>query len=99
MLDKLTSQEFLPLIGQEFYVQLSGIEPIALELVSVTEFGQSQPGDLRAPFSLIFLGPPSQQYLKQHIYCLQHEQLGALDLFIVPLGPQAGRMQYEVIFN
>jgi hypothetical protein len=38
-------------------------------------------------------------YLQQHIYRLEHEQLGALALFLVPLGPEQGRMRYGAIFN
>lgn len=58
---------------------------------------------LRAGFSLIFamplFGPRGTQYLPQGTYSLTHPVLGELALFMVPLGPQAGQMRYQVIFN
>ena len=99
MLDKLQNTDFSPFLNDVFRIQLDGIEPIGLELVSVTEAGQRSGPETRQPFSLQFLGPESHQYLVQHIYRLEHEQMGALDLFIVPLGPEAGRMRYEAIFT
>ena len=98
MLDKLQSADFLPHLNGTFRVRLDGIEPIELELARVTEADPTFAPEARPPFSLTFLGPVSPQYLVQHIYRLEHEQMGALDLFIVPLGPEKGRMQYEAIF-
>ena len=101
MLDRLTSADFAPYLNQIFTVRLDGVDSIALELVSVTEPRLEGDGDgpRRRPFSLLFLGPASRLYLQQHIYRLEHEQLGALDLFLVPLGLEQGRMRYEAIFN
>ncbi len=99
MLDKLRSDDFQPLCGQTFFVQLDGVAPIGLELVSVSDLGAARQPDTRRPFSLRFLGPASNQYLLQGTYRLEHAQMGALDLFIVPLGPRNGRMQYEAIFT
>lgn len=98
-LDKLHDTDFLPYINQIFRVRLDGVEPIALELVNVTESGPKSRPDARRPFSLYFLGPVSPQYLVQRTYRLEHEQMGAFDLFIVPLGPETGRMRYEAIFT
>lgn len=98
-LEKLQSADFLPFINQTFRVRIDGVESIDLELVSVTEAGQRSSVEARQPFSLHFLGPVSPQYLIQHIYRLEHAQMGVLDLFIVPLGPEAGRMRYEAIFT
>jgi hypothetical protein len=99
MLDILQSHDFLPYLHQTFCVHLSGGERIELELESVVELGQAfRPGS-RAPFSIHFLGPPSKYYLQQQTCRLEHEHLGSLDLFIVPLGPEAGRMRYEAIFT
>jgi hypothetical protein len=82
-----------------FIIQLEGMESISLELVNVTEAGPPSRPDVRTPFSLHFLGPVSPRYLRQHIYRFEHEQMGMLDLFIVPLGPENGRMRYEAILT
>jgi hypothetical protein len=98
-LEQLQSSDFMPHLNQTFTVRLEGLEPIKLELVAVTERGTGgQPGG-RQPFSLLFLGPVSSQYLFQHTFRLEHPEMGALDIFLVPLGPQEGRMRYEAIFN
>jgi hypothetical protein len=101
VLDQLTSADFTPYLNQIFTIRLESLEPIVLELAGITELGSgdTEPGRRRRPFSLLFLGPISQQYLLQHIYRLEHEQLSSLELFLVPLGPEGGRMRYEAVFN
>jgi ribosomal protein S18 acetylase RimI-like enzyme len=101
MLAQLCGADFAPYVHQTFLVHLEGIEPIKLELVGVTELRSPGPaaGPRREPFTLLFLGPVSRQYLLQRTYRLEHEQLGTLDLFLVPLGPEQGRMRYEAVFN
>jgi hypothetical protein len=100
-LDKLQTSDFLPYLHQTFRIRLDaeGVEPIDLELVSVKETGSGSGPEVRQPFSLHFLGPVSPHYLQQGIYPLEHEPMGTLELFIVPLGPEGGRMRYEAIFN
>lgn len=99
MLDGLHSTDFALHLNQTFLVRLEDIEPLELELVRVAPAGQPARPGLREPFSLQFLGPVSSHYLVQHIYRLEHDALGALDIFLVPLGPEGGRMRYEAIFN
>ena len=99
MLDRLQSSDFSTCLNNVFRVPLQDAEPIPLELAAVTELGASQIPDGRRPFSLLFLGPVSNRYLLQGTYPLQHDVLGRLDVFVVPIGPRAGRMRYEVIFN
>ena len=100
MLDELTTADFAPYVGQDFRVVLTGLAPVDLELVSATELSPAtRPSPRgRQPFSLLFLGPESDQYLMQHIYRLEHPHMGVLELFLVPLGPQHRRMQYEAVF-
>lgn len=99
MLHTLQSADFFLLLNETFRIRLEGVEPIELELVNIAATGSASRSNTRQPFALTFLGPVSQQYLVQHIYCLEHESIGKLDLFIVPLGPDAGRMRYEAIFS
>jgi len=99
MLERLQSADFSSCLNHVFSVPLADADPIPLELAAVTELGAGQIPGGRRPFALLFLGPVSNRYLLQGTYPLQHDGLGCLDLFVVPLGPQAGRMRYEVIFN
>lgn len=100
MLDKLQVSDFNLHLNETFRVHLDGVavEPIELELVLVAEASPRSRPEARPPFSIQFLGPRSSQYLVQHIYPLEHAILGRLDLFLVPLGPESGRMRYEAIF-
>ncbi len=100
-LDELTIADFSEHVGQVFRVEIAGAGPISLELASVTGVSPSSSPNpkRRQPFSLLFLGPPSDHYLPQHTYRLEHAQIGALDIFLVPIGPLDQRMQYEAIFT
>ena len=99
MTDLLQSDDFKPQVDQTFSVRLNDATTIDLQLVSVTELGSASQTGTRAPFSLHFLGPVSQQYLQQHTYQMTNETLGTFDIFMVPLGAEAGRMRYEAIFT
>lgn len=98
MLDKLQAADFQPYLNEVFSIRLDETQSLDLELISVTELGETTQVGERGPFSLHFLGPVSAQYLQQHTYHLENEKMGAIDVFIVPLGAEAGRMRYEAIF-
>lgn len=98
-LDELQSSDFVPRLHQGFTIRLQGIDPIELELVEVKEAGAPYRPGARQPFSLYFLGPVSTHYFIQHVYHLENDEMGALDLFIVPLGPDEGRMRYEAVLS
>lgn len=99
MTELLQTSDFQSQLDQIFSIHLDDARTIDLQLVSVTELGTASQTGSRNPFSLHFLGPVSQQYLQQHTYPMVNETLGTLDIFIVPLGAEAGRMRYEAIFT
>lgn len=110
-LQTLTAGDFRPHQGTRFRL-MGGPPPggspatIETELVEVTEHGTSAPGSFRAPFSVLFHGP-LQPVLPQGSYRVEHEQLGTLELFIVPVGPDEPSvpgqvptaMCYEAVFG
>jgi hypothetical protein len=49
-------------------------------------------------FSLLFQGP-AEPFLPQAIYPLEHAQLGAFALFLVPVGKNAAGFLYEAVLN
>lgn len=93
MLDQLGIDDFAPHVGQRFVA--GGLE---VELVSASALRGAAP-EGRAPFSLIFRGGAGQSSMRQGVVRLEHPALGALELFLVPIGPAGGAMQYEAIFN
>ena len=70
------------------------------ELTTVTPLGgrDADAGGGRRPFSLIYRGPLSP-ILPQKIYPVEHPELGTLELFLVPVGPEQGGMRYEAVFT
>lgn len=101
MIDILTSADFAPHLHETFRIDLGSDQIIDLELITITELNPATAAQAagRRPFSIELLGPISQHYLPQHIYCLEHAAFGAFDIFLVPLGSLNGRMRYEAIFN
>lgn len=71
----------------------AGLVPI--ELVEVKE-GKFSPRVEN--FSLLFRGPMSP-FFPQGMYRLIHPKLGELSIFLVPIGPNSGGMEYEAVFN
>jgi hypothetical protein len=100
MLDSLTLETFKPRIGERFRLSAEGGQTIAVTLVEATALGggTSAPSTRRTPFSLVFLGPLDPVW-PQRIYRLDHDAIGSVDLFFVPLGPRDGGMQYQAIFT
>jgi len=91
-LDTLTVADFAPLRGDRFRIEPGDAPGFDAELVEVNEIAR-EPGG-RSPFSLVFEGgsaPP----LPQRIYRVEHAALGALEIFLVAIGP--GR--YEAVFT
>jgi hypothetical protein len=100
-LDKLTSADFRPYLGQPVAIHYGGEAPLAAELAQVTDLGPvpERPGaPARAPFAIILRGP-YRPVLPQRIYRVEHQALGALEIFFVPVGPDQQGMCYEAIFN
>lgn len=63
----------------------------------MTPGGEPVDPTLRAPFSLLFRGPP-EPILPQAIYALEHATLGVSEIFLVPLAPDADGTRYEAVF-
>ena len=97
----LTHDLFAGRVSEQFDVAVGQEPSVALELVEATEGtepgGRGPEGQERLQFSLLFQGPAAP-VLAQGTYRLAHEELGDLDLFLVPVGPGAGGMRYEAAF-
>jgi hypothetical protein len=92
MLEDLTIDDFHPLEGDRFRISPEEAEPFEVELVEVTEIPRAPGG--RAPFSLVFRGGPNPP-VEQRIYRVEHDKLGELDLFLVPIDWD----RYEAVFS
>ena len=54
--------------------------------------------DIREPFSLLFSGP-LELFLQQHMYTLQHDELGSVEMFLVPVNQDENNTFYEAVFG
>lgn len=100
-----TLQSFEPHVGTTFQIVMNGEPALDLELAAVEDLTVRDrlrdPSIRSQPFSLIFQGPLSP-VAQQSTYDLQHAVLGALSMFLVPIGPNRNApqsMQYQAIFN
>ncbi len=96
--DSLSLSTFDGRQGESFAIRAEQPSDLRLELAEVNRLGGDS--DTREPFGLIFLGP-LDPILSQATYTLEHEQLGAIDLFLVPVGPnkEETAIQYEAVFS
>ena len=89
-------------VGQAFRIHAAPRHIADIELIEVTDLTDRAGAEVakweRAPFSLVFRGP-SNLPLAQQTFRLEHSGIGAFDLFLVPLGPDAKGMRYEAIFT
>jgi hypothetical protein len=95
----LTASHFQPHVGSHF--ELRADDVLDVELLEVDD-ADGRSGDplrtARAPFSIVFLGP-RDPVLPQRIYRLEHDELGTLDLFLVPIGRDDAGVRYEAVFT
>ena len=91
-LESLTLDDFAALLHERFRVDPGDRPPFEVELVEVSGIPR-EPGG-RAPFSVVFEGGPSPS-LPQRIYRVEHDALGALDVFLVPIAAD----RYEAVFT
>lgn len=78
-----------------FRVILTPSQSLELQLAEAADLGSTP---RQEQFSLVFHGP-ADLFLQQGIYHMEHAELGALDLFLVPIGRQAAGFAYQAIFN
>ena len=82
-------------VNTKFLMHYGDSKTAELELTSVKDVGSS-PRQIQ--ISLLFQGPDNVP-IAQGIYTLEHDKLGALDIFLVPIGKDAKGVQYQAIFN
>ena len=94
-----TQADFSRQLNTKFRVLAEAPRPVELELIEVKGW-RTQPEEQQGMerFSLIFRGP-SDIFMPQNIYRLAHEQMGELDIFLVPIAPQWDGFRYEAVFN
>lgn len=96
-LKDLTPASFEEILNTRFQLDAGGGNTLDLELFHVARL-EEHGGPRKQPFSVLFRGPRNV-VLPQAIYRVEHERLGALEIFLVPIGPDGQGMRYEAVFN
>ena len=81
-------------LDTSFSVSADDGDRVAMTLLEVA---RSDHGPGWESFSLLFAGPTPA--LPQAIYAVDHPELGAFELFLVPIASPAEVQQYEAVFN
>lgn len=103
-LDQLSFDQFHALLNTKFRVDSGSNQLLELELIETTQKKQNRPGAVSVnqeeyeQFSLLFVGP-ADRFLEQKLYTFTHDQLGAFQLFIVPIRQNQDKLYYEAVFN
>ena len=94
MFDKLNYEDFCGILDTDFRLADTESE-IKLKFFEISEKKETTHTVL---FSL-YLKSPTDIFLEQKIYHLQHEKYGAGSLFIVPIRQDTDGIIYESVFN
>ena len=97
MLDKLVIDDFKDRLGEEFAATAAEGRTLALTLTSVDAL-PAPPDGRRTPFSLEFVDA-ARDHVPQQTVAIVHAEIGAFELFVVPLGPEQRGMRYQAIFT
>jgi hypothetical protein len=98
VLETFTCETFAPHVGETFRLHVDGPEAVDVVLTDATELPMAHARPGRAPFSLVFRGPPTIVY-PPRIYQLERPGLGSFELFLVPIGADADGVRYEAVFT
>ena len=86
---------FASRIGATLTVPFENIENITLTLAEVSDLKESK---RQERFAVVFRGPLAVP-LGQGSYVVELEEIGAFDLFLVPVGMDEQGYFYEAVFN
>ena len=95
MSESLSKEAFTENLNTKFRVPLESSEPVELELIEVDDSGSTPRHE---QFSVYFRGP-LDRLLPQNTYHMEHPRMGAIALFIVPIGHGEAGFRYEAVFN
>ncbi|MGQ0763005.1 MAG: DUF6916 family protein [Acidobacteriota bacterium] len=98
MSTNLTEQEFSKHVDTQFKIALAEGE-LGLTLVEVKAYmpGENEQDGMER-FSVFFDGP-GDIVLPQKTYQLEHDKMGTIDLFLVPIRGDQNGFRYEAVFN
>lgn len=106
--DVLVADDFRGKVNQKFTMvdvvgdEDEGEDACALDLTECTDREpQDFPGKTRDPFSLVFKARSDDLVVSQRIFKLSHDDMGEIEVFLVPIGPDPkdGKMLYQAVYS
>jgi hypothetical protein len=95
MIDSVTHADFAQQLNTKFQIQVDADKRIDLTMVELSELKLSP---RQEQFAIVFRGP-LEVFLGQGMRDFEHEQMGKLPLFIVPISKDDEGVYYEAVFN
>ena len=95
-LARASADDFTPHVATTFLLEAGDYIRFPLRLDGVERL-RGAPGR-REPFSLFFEGPPEAR-LPQRIYRLEHDTMGQMEIFLVPIAASADSVCFQAVFN
>src|SRR5438132_12890324 len=95
MAERFEHARFLENLNSKFRLAFEGGEGFDLELIGISDL---KTGPQQESFSIFFCCP-DERILPQRIYPLEHEVMGKLELFLVPIKKDEQGVHYEAVFN
>ncbi len=94
----LSASDFEPHDGTVFRIA-NGDEAIEAMLIEVVaRKGDTVKDAQRSPFAILFRVINGPEFEQQMVH-MEHDVMGSLDLFLVPIGPDEEGMRYEATFS
>lgn len=95
----LLLEDFADKVGHVFAISEQNVPAIPLTLTEAEPLNPARgKNGVRPPFSLIFLAR-DPRVLPQRLYRMEHNELGELTIFLVPIGKDAQGVSYQATFN
>lgn len=95
MLETLSLAIFSEHLNTMFRVYIDPEKAVAIKLIEARDRGSIPKQE---QFSLLFIGPRDARF-GQGMYKIEHDSLGAFELFLVPVAGNAEGPGYEAVFN
>jgi hypothetical protein len=96
---QLVFEDFADKVGEGFALTEEGAPRITLILREAEPLNPAMaPRGFRPPFTLFFVAS-DPRVMPQQIYRIEHEALGTLSIFLVPIGKDKSGVTYQATFN
>jgi hypothetical protein len=102
-IDLLSEETFSRYVNTRFRVYTSPLTAINLQLIAIIRSASSiSQKPATTPkldcFSVVFRGP-RKTALESNTYRVEHDQMGAFDIFITPVDDHKRQRHYQAVFN